>query len=764
MNYVQCAKPSRILLSIVLATLVLTLIVAAIPASAETPTDIYNFKGGTGDVANTQPYGVMAQGRDGNLYSAAPNGGANGDGGIFMVTPSGAETVIYSFKSGDGPSCQPGLNLANDGNFYGNCYGYPNNGTLYKVTPAGTFTILHAFTGGADGKLPNGPPIQATDGNFYGITYLGGANNLGTVYKLTPSGTLTTLYSFKNSTDGSGPSAALVQGTDGNLYGSAQFGGANNAGTIFKISTAGKLTVLHAFTGTDGNRPISAMIQGTDGKFYGTTYQGGTNSDGVVFNMTATGTLKVLHSFLAATDGANPEVALVQATDGNFYGLGLFGGNAGGWMGAGQGSIFKVTAKGVFSTLYLFDGTIGSNPAGALVQNTNGLLYGDTYTGTGSGQSNGIFYSWSIGAAPFLRLALTSGKVGTLVGMFGQGFDSASVVKFGGVAATSITLTGSAYIVATVPAGALTGTVTVTTGSTTLTSSQIFTVHDSWTSGAVMPTAVFGAASAAIGTKVYVVGGATSSAIVNNNQIYNTGTNKWTTGAAMPTARFTAVGAVVNGILYVIGGNTNGSTQTSVVEAYNPTTNTWSTKTAMPTARDSVTAAVESGKIYVIGGYANGSDRLTTVESYNPATNTWATEAPLLVGKSNPAVGLLGTTIVAAGGLDDSGVTGDNEGYSASKNTWTTLVADPTPRLGGCAAAITGLLYSAAGWNGTSPVSVNESFSATTKKWTTLASMPQALVGPGSAVAGNLLYCFGGSSNGVVFGGTVYNNVQIYRP
>jgi|HubBroStandDraft_1064217.scaffolds.fasta_scaffold08921_3 uncharacterized repeat protein (TIGR03803 family) len=763
MNYVQRATPSRALQSFMLLALVLTTIGAGTSAFAQTPTDIYNFKGGTGDVAGPIPYGLIVQGRDGNLYSAAPTGGANGNGGIFVVTPSGTETLRYSFKSSDGTTCQPGLNLGNDGNFYGDCYsgGSGGSGIVYKVTPTGTFTILHAFTGGADGGAPNGPPIQATDGNFYATTTLGGAHGDGTVYKLTSAGTLTTLYSFTGGADGDQPSATLVQGTNGDLYGSAQFGGTGGAGTVFSITTAGKLKTLHAFDGTDGSRPISAMILGTDGKLHGTTYQGGANNEGVVFEMTTAGAITVLHSFSAATDGESPEDAMVQATDGNFYGV------ANGNYAGAITSLYEVTSKGVFSTLYLFNGSIGSDPVG-LVQSTDGLLYGDTTSGTGTGQSNGIFYSWSIGANPFLRLALTSGKAGTLVGMFGQGFDSASVVKFGGVAATSITLTGSTYIEATVPAEALTGKVTVTTGSTTLTSSQVFTVHDSWTTGAVMPTAVFGEASAAIGSKIYVVGGATTSAVVNINQIYNTSTNKWTTGTSMPTARFASASAVVDSILYVIGGCTSGCATgvgaLSVVEAYDPATNTWATKAPLPTATDSTNAVVESGIIYVVGGYVPGVGRVGTVYSYNPVTDTWTTEAPLLVAKSDPAVVLLGTTIVAAGGLDNTSITGDNEGYSVSKNTWTTLVADPTPRAAGCAASIGGLLYSAAGSNGTSPLSLNESFSATAKKWTTLSSMPLAVIGPGSAEAGGLLYCFGGSNNGGLFSGTVYNNVQIYRP
>jgi len=288
--------------------------------------------------------------------------------------------------------------------------------------------------------------------------------------------------------------------------------------------------------------------------------------------------------------------------------------------------------------------------------------------------------------------------------------------------------------------------------------------HNTWTSGAAMPTAVQGPATGAIGSKVYVVGGASNTAILDINQIYNATTNKWTTGASMPTQRFAPAGAVVNGILYVIGGNLTGGDPLDVVEAYDPTTNTWSTKSPMPTPRDSIGAAVKNGIIYVIGGYNNTSNRLATVESYNPATDSWTEESPLAVAKSLPAVGLLGSTIVAAGGFTDSGaVTGDNEGYNSTKNSWKNLTADPTPREAGCAASISGLLYFAGGTE-FPPLSVNESFSAADNKWTTLASMPLAVVAPGSATVNNKLYCFGGSDNGSVFQGTVYDNVQIYHP
>jgi uncharacterized repeat protein (TIGR03803 family) len=359
------------------------------------------------------------------------------------------------------------------------------------VTPTGTFTNLHSFTGEPDGQTPLGPPIQASDGNFYGTTQTGGANNVGTVYKIA-GGTLSILYNFKGTTDGDFPSAPLVQGSDGNLYGSAQFTGGKDSGTIFKISTAGKFTLVHTFAGsTDGQRPISPLIQGTDGKFYGTTYAGGTNGQGVVFKMTSSGALTVIHNFLPATDGQGPEAALVQATDGNFYGVA--NNNTG-----GTSSIYKVTSKGVYSTLYLFNGTVGTGPAAALVQHTDGTLFGDTTSGTGTGQSNGIFYSFSIGAKAFARLTSTSGDVGASVGIFGQGFSTTTGVTFGGVAATTFTVVEPGYITATVPVGAKTGSVVVEIPSGNLTSSAQFKV---------LPTlASFSPPSGPVGTPVMIMG------------------------------------------------------------------------------------------------------------------------------------------------------------------------------------------------------------------------------------------------------------------
>jgi N-acetylneuraminic acid mutarotase len=395
-------------------------------------------------------------------------------------------------------------------------------------------------------------------------------------------------------------------------------------------------------------------------------------------------------------------------------------------------------------------------------EGTDGLLYGVTNAGGADG--NGVFFSLNVGFAPFITLQSTSGKVGAKVGILGQGFSSSSVVKFNGVSATTVTRSGTTYLTATVPTGASSGFVTVTTGTTTLTSTQKFTVHDSWGSGAAMTTGVQWPMTGTIGSKIYVVGGYTATVAVANNQIYNPTTNTWSSGAALPTAMAQGATAVVNNVLYVFGGSADGGgTVTNAVWAYTPSTNSWASRAAMPTARCSSVSVVEKGIAYVIGGY-NGS-RLNTVESYNPTTNTWTEEAPLLVGKSEISAGLISTTIVASGGFASGGVTGDTEGYNATANTWTTLATDSVHRNGACAGAIGGNLYASDGNdNSNNAFSVNESFNLTKNAWTTLTAMPQIVTDSGPAVYNGQLYCFGGSSFANAFRGTVYNNVQIYQP
>lgn len=253
------------------------------------------------------------------------------------------------------------------------------------ASPAQTFTTIANF-GLTDGSGPNARLVQGTDGKLYGTTGNGGSNcprfGCGTVFTVTTSGTLTTLHSF-DGTDGSF-ATGLVQGTDRNFYGTTANGGVNDnctngCGTVFKITSSGTLTTLHSFDGTDGSGPYSGLIQGTDGNFYGTTYYGGpsnncTDGCGTVFKITAQGVLTTLHNF-DDTDGSGPQAGLVQGIDGKFYGT-TFNGGA-----HSIGTVFKISAKGGLTTLYSFDDTDGSAPFSGLIQGRDGNFYGTTENG-----------------------------------------------------------------------------------------------------------------------------------------------------------------------------------------------------------------------------------------------------------------------------------------------------------------------------------------------------------------------------------------------
>lgn len=454
------------------------LILAALTGvgDSQTYTVLYNLGTNAGDPSNPNYSGIVAQGRDGNLYSTAP-GGANGAGAMFKITPGGTLTVPYSFNSSD-EIPYSGLTLGTDGNFYGTTIsgGTSRMGAVFKITSSGTLTVLHNFDG-SDGSQPNAPPIQGMDGLFYGTTGQGGMNNLGTVYKMTSSGKFTTLYSFDD-THGNYPIAPLVEGADGDFYGTTLRGGSNGGyGIVYKITPSGKLTVIYDFDLIHGERPFSPLVQGSDSSFYGTTNGGGTIGYGVVFKITATGKLTVLHNLNGTTDGFGPIGGLVQATDGNFYGTASDGGTA------NQGTIFRIspTKPYPYNILYEFDGTTGSYPEVTLVQHTNGILYGDTQQG-GIGNVNpcssgvcGVFYSLFAGLKPFVSLVSTSGKVGKTVEILGQGFKGTTGVSFNGTPAT-FKVVSSTYLTAKVPSGATTGFVTVTTPSGKLTSNRKFRV------------------------------------------------------------------------------------------------------------------------------------------------------------------------------------------------------------------------------------------------------------------------------------------------
>jgi uncharacterized repeat protein (TIGR03803 family) len=334
--------------------------------------------------------------------------------------------------------------------------------------------LLSFIAGGSGGSGPLGNLAQGTDGNFYGATYSGGSESgYGTLFKITPKGVLSTLYTF-DFTHGAQPYAGPVQGSDGNFYGTTYSGGTNGAGTVYKITPGGTLTVLHSFGGntSDGDFPISSLVQGRDGSLYGTTPDGGSDNDGTVFKITRSGMFTTLHSF-AGTDGRSPAGALVQATDGNFYGGTGYGGT-----NDIDGTIFKMNAAGTVTTVHNFDGSDGEDPF-PLTQDTSGIFFGTT---GGGGDLNcqpsygcGTVFSLSVALGPFVKTLPTRGAVGTKVRILGTNLADTTSVSFNGSAAT-FTVVSSSEITTSVPTGATTGRVEVVTPGNRLKSNMVFQI------------------------------------------------------------------------------------------------------------------------------------------------------------------------------------------------------------------------------------------------------------------------------------------------
>jgi uncharacterized repeat protein (TIGR03803 family) len=343
---------------------------------------LYSFAGASD---GADPYHTLIQGSDGDFYGTTLAGGTSNTGTIFKITPSGTESVFYSFAS----IPYSGLVQSSDGNIYGTTAsgGTSARGTVFEITPSGTETVLYSFPAGSSD--PYTGLIQGSDGNFYGTTGAGGASDDGTVFKITPSGTETVLHAFaKSGTDGQTPYAGLIQGSDGNFYGTTYFGGANGFGTVFKVTPSGTETVVYSFAGgSDGEHPYGGVTQGSDGNFYGTTYQGGRSGYGTVFKLTPSGTETVLYTFAGgSSDGAYPEAGLIQGSDGNFYGTTYQGG------ASGLGIVFQLTPSGTETILHSFAGgsSDGANPGANLVQGSDGNLYGSTAAGGPGG--HGTFF------------------------------------------------------------------------------------------------------------------------------------------------------------------------------------------------------------------------------------------------------------------------------------------------------------------------------------------------------------------------------------
>src|ERR1017187_9383834 len=404
----------------------------ALPAQVVTLTTLHRFCSQSGCTDGAYSYAVLVQATNGNLYGTTAQGGTNGSGTVFKITPGGTLTTLHSFCS-DYPSC-------------------------------------------TDGADPYAGLVQAANGDLYGTTYSGGTNSAGTIFKITPSGTLTTLHSF-NGEDAGGPVAGLVQAANGDLYGTTQGGGTNGGGTIFKITPSGTVTTLYSFCPQtpcrDGGAPDAGLVQAANGDLYGTTYGGGTNGHGTVFKITQGGTLTTLYSFCSqtnCTDGETPFAELVRPADGDLDGTTIDGAN-------GNGTIFKITPGGTLTTLYSFCSQTncrdGGQPNAGLVQDTNGDLYGTT--DYGGGAASGTVFRLSVGLGPFVKPRPPYGKVGAAIKILGTNLTGATSVSFNGTAAVFTVVSGS-EITTSVPSGASSGKVQVVTPSGTLSSNASFRV------------------------------------------------------------------------------------------------------------------------------------------------------------------------------------------------------------------------------------------------------------------------------------------------
>ncbi|MGB8369629.1 MAG: beta strand repeat-containing protein [Limisphaerales bacterium] len=374
---------------------------------AVTLTTLYTFAQTNGSYPHgSDPMGRLAQGADGNFYGVTDSGGTNDYGTAFKVTTNGTLTTLYSFTGGnDGGYPVAGLVQAGDGNFYGSTEqdGSGYGGTLFRITPGGTLTTLVSFNNGGPACTPEAEMVLDAAGNMWGTTEDAPPEGGGTIFVLTTNDQFNIIFTFPTtdesdliSPDGDMPVAALVLGSDGNMYGTAQQGGSASQdsdvmgyGTIYGVTLSG-FGLLYSFTGGidsgssihDGSQPEAALVQGGDGNFYGTTADGGTNVDsygfgcGTVFKVATNGTLITLHAFTGGSDGMHPVTPLVQGPDGNFYGT-----TSGGGTNQG-GTIFQITPAGALTTLFSAGGSsLGGSPNG-LIKGKDGNLYGTTGGGT----------------------------------------------------------------------------------------------------------------------------------------------------------------------------------------------------------------------------------------------------------------------------------------------------------------------------------------------------------------------------------------------
>jgi uncharacterized repeat protein (TIGR03803 family) len=455
---------------------------AAVSTQAQSFSALYEFPQ-NGSLGSDISQMSMIQATDGNFYGTTYGGGdytgeSGGAGTIFRVTLSGQLTQLWAFgcdKNGNCPngrSPEGGVVQAKDGNFYGTTAagGTYGQGTVYKLTPQGVLTTLHSFCHSPntcspdDGAGPFGALIEASNGALYGTT------TTGTAFKTTRSGTFTLLSALPGGSD-----SALMQVPGGDLYGTTVAGGANNEGTVFKMSLRGKVTTLYSFCAqqphcADGAQPLAGLVQGANGDLYGTTSVGGTGSDyGTVFKITRNGAFTSLVSFQAGSTPANPFAPLILASDGTLYGTTLYGGQP------ANGFVFQI-ANDTLANVYPLtgvNGCVGGTPYGGLVQSTNGSFYGSD--DSGACVDSGTLFAFSNNLGPFVQPIPTYGAPGAKIILQGSNLSGATRVSFHGTNAV-FTVVSAGEIKATLPGGATSGEIKVFTPGGILKSNVVFKV------------------------------------------------------------------------------------------------------------------------------------------------------------------------------------------------------------------------------------------------------------------------------------------------
>jgi uncharacterized repeat protein (TIGR03803 family) len=439
------------------------------------------------------PQSGISMAADGNFYGTTYQGGTNHYGTIFKVTPSGAFTELYDFaNTTDGAYPHTPPVQAQDGNLYGTTA----NGTvavLYKITTAGVFTVMETLVGQSYSPL-----LLGADGNLYGTTVYGGTFNGGTVFVFSPAAkAMKTIYNFHTEYSPYGP---LMQGADGALYGTTSSGGTGSGGVVFRVTTAGVYKVLFNFTvsSANGASSYSGLVQGSDKFLYGVTSAGGANGQGVLFKISPTGTgFAVLHDFATAT-GDTPFATPFLHTNGTIYGLSFHGGAHSAYgvvysMNAGLkefvAPVVLHSAKSNTSVELLGQGfntatgVLFGTGAGALTIASDTFATAKVTTGAMTGaitvkEPGGNLSTLQVfKIVPTIKnFTPTSGTVGTSVVITGTSLLQTLAVKFGGVAATVFTVNSDTQVTATVPTGAVTGKITITTNGGTATSPAVFTV------------------------------------------------------------------------------------------------------------------------------------------------------------------------------------------------------------------------------------------------------------------------------------------------